>query len=462
LDPGALPGDQVNSRLEVPEGYGVSLFAAGIPGARMLRVTSAGDVLVATARDGRIILLEADRNGDGVADGQRVVLEGLNNPNGLELAAGYLYVGEEDGIGRIIFDASSGTVEGSYERIVDGLPRGGNHWRKTIRLGPDGFLYLAIGSSCNVCVEGDNRRAALLRYTLEGEFVGIYATGLRNSAGFDWSPDTGVLYATDNGRDLLGDDFPPCELNEIVEGGFYGWPFANGARHPDPDLGAGRDEEIAASIAPVHDFRAHNAPLGIAFLRSENHPPPYRNAAIVALHGSWNRSVKDGYKVVSLHFAADGTITERDFFGGFLRDGEVLGRPSEVAEGPDGSVYISDDYGGAVYRIRYGGTDVAAGALSARPRSEGYDPSAVSDAEREAALQLGTALLQSSGCLACHVGSAGQVGASEGLQVLDGLADRYTLEELMSYLSMPNPPMPPFVGDDAQRRALAVYLLETL
>jgi glucose/arabinose dehydrogenase len=223
--------------------------------------------------------------------------------------------------------------------------------------------------------------------------VDTYATGLRNSAGFDWSPDTGVLYATDNGRDLLGDDFPPCELNEIIEGGFYGWPFANGAKRPDPDFGSGRSDEIAASIAPVHEFRAHNAPLGITFLRSENHPPAYRNAAIVALHGSWNRTVKDGYKVVSLHFAADGTITEREFVGGFMRDGEVLGRPSEVAEGPDGAIYISDDYGAAVYRIRYGGTNVAAGARSASPRIEGYDPGAVSDAEREAAFQVGTALV---------------------------------------------------------------------
>jgi len=458
LDPNPVSADQVGHRLVVPDGYGVSLFARGISDARMLRVTSAGDVLVASPRDGRIVLLEADRNGDGSADGQRVLLEGLRRPNGLELAGGYLYVGEEDGIGRITFDARSGTVDGSYQRIVDGLPSGGNHWKKTIRLGPDGLLYLAIGSSCNACVDGDARRAAILRYTLEGEFVDVYATGLRNSAGFDWSPLTGALFATDNGRDLLGDDFPPCELNEIVEGGFYGWPFANGAKVPDPELGAGHATEIDASIAPVHEFRAHNAPLGMTFLRSESHPAAYQNAAIVALHGSWNRSVKDGYKVVSLHFAPDGTITERDFLSGFLHDDEVLGRPAEVAEGPDGAVYVSDDYGGAVYRVSPGGAGAAAGIEYVGPRSEGYDPGGVADAERQAALRVGATLLEASGCLVCHTG---QTGADAGLRVLDELAHRYTLDELMSYLAMPNPPMPPFVGEDAQRRALSVYLLET-
>ena len=264
----------------MPEGYGLSLFATGIADARMLRVTSAGDVLVSTPWDGRIILLEADRNNDGAADGQRVLLEGLTRPNGLDLAGGYLYVGEEDGIGRIAFDPRSGTVEGGYQRIINGLPGGGNHWKKTIRFGPDGLLYVAVGSSCNACIEDDARRAAMLRFTAKGEFVDTYATGLRNSSGSDWSPATGVLYATDNGRDMLGDAFPPCELNAIVEGGFYGWPFANGANVPDPDLGADPPVAVAASLAPAHGFRAHNAPLGIVFLRHDHHPPDYREARL--------------------------------------------------------------------------------------------------------------------------------------------------------------------------------------
>ncbi len=183
---------------------------------------------------------------------------------------------------------------------------------------PDGLLYLTIGSSCNACLEDDERRAAMLRYTPDGKFIDIYATGLRDSAGFDWRGD-GALYATDNGRDLLGDDFPPCELNQIEQGGFYGWPFANGARVPDPDLGTGRGAVIAASIPPVFGFRAHNAPLGIVFLKSEHQRAELRGAALVALHGSWNRSQKDGYKVVALHWDADGSIHASDFRHRFSR-----------------------------------------------------------------------------------------------------------------------------------------------
>ena len=458
LDPNPISAEQVDNQLVVPEGYGVSLFATGIADARMLRVTPAGDVLVSTPRDGRIILLEADRDDDGAADGQRVLLEGLTRPNGLDLADGYLYVGEEDGIGRIAFDPRSGTVEGGYQRIINGLPSGGNHWKKTIRFGPDGLLYVAVGSSCNACVEDDARRAAMLRYTPEGEFVDAYATGLRNSSGFDWSPATGVLYATENGRDMLGDDFPPCELNAIVEGGFYGWPFANGANVPDPDLGAGPPAAIDASIAPAHGFRAHNAPLGIVFLRHDHHPPDYREAAVVALHGSWNRSRKDGYKVVSLHFATDGSIEERDFLTGFLVDDVAIGRPAEVAEGPDGSIYVSDDFGSAVYRIRYGAQSGASITAPADARSVGYDPTAISAQEREAALAVGPAVLAGEGCPVCHVESP---SADPTQFVLTDLRARYTIDELMEYLTIPRPPMPPYDAGVEQRRALAIYLLES-
>jgi hypothetical protein len=187
-----------------------------------------------------------------------------------------------------------------------------------------------------------------MRFHPDGTGGEIYATGLRNAVGFDWRPEDGELYATDNGRDLLGDDFPPCELDHVVQGGFYGWPVANGNRVPDPDFGKGAEARIAASIPPVHGFRAHNAPLGITFLRGQDLPEDYRGAALVALHGSWNRTRKDGYEVVSLHWRADGAIEERDFLTGFLdrSDDEVVGRPVDVAEGPDGAVYVSDDYAG--------------------------------------------------------------------------------------------------------------------
>ena len=458
LDPPPMSAEQVQGRLTVPEGYGVSLFATGIPDVRMLRVTAVGDVLVSTPRDGQVILLEADRNGDGMSDGQRVLLEGLTRPNGLELAGGYLYVAEEDGIGRIAFNPQVGAVNGSYQRIIDGLPRGGNHWKKTIRMGPDGLLYVSVGSSCNVCVENDPRRAALLRYTADGDFVDVFASGLRNSAGFDWVPGSGTLYATDNGRDLLGDDFPPCELNMIIEGGFYGWPFANGSRVPDPDFGGDQQEAIKTSLPPAYEFRAHNAPLGIVFLRHERHLPGYRGAAVVALHGSWNRTKKDGYKVVTLHPGPDGTFEEREFLTGFLVDDVAIGRPTEVAEGPDGSIYVSDDFGSAVYQIRYGNQDPVLFVASTEERSVGYNLATVSDEERVAALSMGSSLLASEGCLACH----GEIAVGDQAQVvLDDLRARYTVDELGEYLLRPTAPMPPYDVPQAARRALAIYLLET-
>ena len=458
MAPAPMTPDRFDGRLSVADGYGVSLFATGISDARVLRVTAAGDVLVSTPRDGQVVLLEADRDGDGAADGRRVLVEGLVRPNGMDISGGYLYIAEEDGVGRIAFDSRLGTTEGPYQRIVEGLPGGGNHWKKTIRFGPDGLLYVAIGSSCNVCVEDDPRRAAIHRYTSEGEFLDVFATGLRNSAGFDWSPTTGAMFATDNGRDLLGDDFPPCELNIVVEDGFYGWPFANGANLPDPDLGADAQEAINTAVSPAHEFRAHNAPLGIVFLRQDNHPSDYREAAIVALHGSWNRTTKDGYKVVSLHFSADGSIEERDFLTGFLTDDTALGRPAEVAEGPDGSIYVSDDLGSAVYRIRYGVDGEVPVATSPQRLGPGYDPIGVDTPERETAIADGPGVLATEGCLVCH----GESPAADVSQiVLTDLGTRYTVDELVEYLAAPRPPMPPYEADANNRRALAIYLLET-
>jgi glucose/arabinose dehydrogenase len=445
-------------RLVVPTGYAVSLFATDVAEARGLRVTGQGDVLVSSPRDGQVVLLEADRDDDGLADGRRVLVDGLNGPTGLDMAGAFLYVGEEDAVGRIGFDSATGAVTGSYQRIIEGLPPGGNHWKKTVRVGPDGLLYVAVGSSCNACVEEDERRAALLRYTTDGTFVDIYATGMRNSGGFDWSPVSGALFATDNGRDMLGDDFPPCELNEIVEGGFYGWPFLNGSNVPDPDLSTERPAALRAAVAPAHAFRPHNAPLGFQFLRHDGHAGDYRHAAVAALHGSWNRSRKDGYKVVSLHFASDGTIEERDFLTGFLRDDTAVGRPADVAEGPDGSIYVSDDFGGAIYRVTQGGLGRGAIAAPLGNDSAGYDPTEIGARERQAAVVAGPDTMDTEGCVACHAPTA----AGRPAQVaLTDLRSRYTLDGLADYLARPNPPMPPHEGDAAARRRLAIYLLET-
>ncbi|MEF3073729.1 sorbosone dehydrogenase family protein [Methylobacter sp. Wu1] len=343
--------EQLSARLRLPPGFSISIYAKNLPGARMLRFTEAGDLLVSLPSDDRVVLLERDDNHDGAPDGRRDLLTGLKRPHGLDFYQGRLYVAETDAIGRVRFDARSRATQGEYERIVTDIPGGGNHWSRTVRFGPDGLMYVSVGSSCNACLENTPKRAALLRYDPDGGHETLFATGLRNTVGFDWHPVTHELFGVDNGRDFLSDDFPPCELNRIEQDKFYGWPYANGNKVPDPDFGAGNEERISGSEAPIHEFAAHASPLGITFLRSKNLPSKFKNSALVALHGSWNRTQKIGYKVVSLHFEPNGAIKERDFITGFERQGDVIGRPVDVAEGPDGAIYISDDFTGSIYRI---------------------------------------------------------------------------------------------------------------
>lgn len=344
----------VDTTLKAPPGFQVSLFATRIPGARVLRFTAAGDLIVSVPHQGRVLLLPRDGGGDGPAGAPRVLLDGLNGPHGVDLHEGMLYVAEEDAVGYIMLNETAGQVSGAYRRITTGLPTGGGHSTRTVRVGPDRKLYVTVGSSCNVCIEDDPRRAAMLRYDLDGGNGEIYAHGLRNSVGFDWRPADGALYATDNGRDWLGDDLPPCELNRIERGAHYGWPYAYGQNIPDPDFGVRADaaEFIAAAKPPEFEFRAHNAPLGMVFIRNPNAPDMLRGAALVALHGSWNRSVRDGYKVVSLHWR-DGKVEQRDFLWGFLENGKVRGRPADVTQGPDGAFYVSDDAAGNIYRVAW-------------------------------------------------------------------------------------------------------------
>jgi glucose/arabinose dehydrogenase len=447
------------ARLRPPAGTAVSVFAADLPDARFMRFTERGGLLVSLPRSGRIVLLQPDGNGDGLSDGRHEVLTGLNRPHGLDLHEGWLYVGETDAVGRVRFDAATGKASGSFERVVKGLPGGGNHWTRTVRFGPDGWMYVSVGSSCNVCAEEDARRATIVRYRPDGSGEEIYATGLRNAVGFDWRPEDGGLYATDNGRDLLGDDFPPCELDRVVPGGFYGWPIANGNRVPDPDFGKGQEARIAESIPPVHGFRAHNAPLGIAFLRGEGVPAAYRGAAVVALHGSWNRTKKDGYKVVSLHWGSDGRIVEKDFLAGFLgtTDDDVIGRPVDVAEGPRGEVYVSDDHAGRIYRVDWQASPARSGIPAApASRAQAASPAQAAPASKEAVAR-GRALWEENACAACHDPKAKVPGMVT--KPLAGLSRRYDAASLAAYMKTPQPPMPAYDLTDAQRADLSAFLL---
>lgn len=336
--------------LAVPAGFGVRVFAARLGAPRFMASDANGVLHVSVPGSGRVLALP-DRDGDGLADGPVVVAEGLDRPHGLAFHDGWLYVAENGRVIRLADDDGDLRADRS-ELVTEDLPAGGGHWTRTLGFGPDGALYVSAGSSCNVCVEADPRRAAISRFEPNGSGGQRFATGLRNSVGFVWHPETGELWATDNGRDWLGDDLPPEELNRIVEGADYGWPRCYGDRAPDPDLGAGAD--CSATEPPAVQLPAHVAPLGLAFLHDASVPAAFQDDLLIALHGSWNRSQPDGYRVVRVAFA-DGQPTGAvaDFAAGWLEAGGFWGRPVQPIVGPDGHVYLSDDHLGVIYRFEY-------------------------------------------------------------------------------------------------------------
>jgi len=450
------PSDKVlKERFKLPDGFRIGVFASGINNARTIAVTETGDILAASMRPGEIILLHRDEDGDGASDGRTVLVSGLGHPHGLALFDGYLYIAETEQIARGRFDTEARTL-GALEVVFAGLPAGGNHTTRTIGFGPDGMLYVAVGSSCNVCIEEQPFRASMLRMNPDGSGATTFATGLRNSVGFDWNPATGGLYATDNGRDLLGDDTPHCELNLLEEGADYGWPYAYDDRQPDPDFGPGNEGKVQASRPMVHGFGAHRAPLGLRFFGQNNAPLGFEGAALAALHGSWNRSELAGYKVVSLHFRADGSVEERDFLTGFELDEDVIGRPVEMAFGSDGGIYISDDYSGTIYKVGWGNISVPGFAVKTKQASEPlveFDAATLFDMTEK-----GAGLYNDNGCAACHDPAA----AADGVQVkiLEGLASRYDIAGLSALFATPPGPMPPFELNKAESEALSVYLLK--
>jgi glucose/arabinose dehydrogenase len=451
--------EALDSRLKLPDGFSLSLYATDLDGIRVVRVTTAGDLIVSTPRTGKVWLVRRPRGGKNVE--KQVLLENLNRPHGIEAYGGWLYVAETDAVGRIRFDAEAGAVSGQYEKIVTHIPEGGMHWTRTIRRGPDGWFYLTVGSNCNAC-EDQPLRAAMHRFKADGSEFETFATGLRNSVDFSWAPWDNRLYATDNGRDLLGDDRPPCELNQVTENGFYGWPYSWGDRQPDPDLGADNPQKVARSTGPVHGFKAHTAPLGIVFLDGSQLPTAFQRSALVAQHGSWNRTQKSGYRVVSLHWDSSGTISERDFLTGFELNEEVIGRPAFVEQGPDGAIYISDDFNGSIYRVAYGEKPINNGVTPTptSPHRSNNSPSANVAHSTEALGQqitTGEELYQQYDCASCHHPDR----AAEGLVSvpLVSLNERYSQFSLSDFLAAPTPPMPAFPLTSDERDALAAYLL---
>lgn len=443
----------LQQRLQPAPGFNVSLYANNLGYVRFMAFAENGDLLISQPRQGQILQLKADANGDGQPDAQTPLLTQLQRPHGLAFHNDWLYVAESNAIGRIRFDHGSGSTIGDYQQIVTGLTDNGNHWTKSLLIHND-TLLVSMGSTCNVCEEKDPRRATIMQFDLDGSNARIYASGLRNSVGLDAAPWNGEVYATDNGRDLLGDDYPPCELNHIEAGQFYGWPYINGFGDLDPDFGKGKDSLLETAQSPVFGFAAHNAPLGMRFINRATVPEGYERTALVALHGSWNRSTPDGYKVIALDWAADGSISSRDFLSGFEQDGDVIGRPVDIAEGRDGCIYISDDYSGSVYRACYG---QAQQASNNAPTATTTGIETLNTQTIELASHSAKALISQHQCLECHhLNGEGNLISGKSLAQLQG---RYQIKTLSDYFLSPNPPMPQLDLSDAERNHLAVYLL---
>lgn len=379
LEPSPVPyGPTTASRLKAPLGFTVSVFASGLKNVRWLVVAPNGDVYASRREQGDVLLLR-DTNGDGRADHQRVVAQNINYAHGLALKDGRLYIVSD----KKVFSANV-AADGSLDtprQLVDDLPDAGQHPNRTIAAGPDGWMYVTVGSTCNNCRETHPESATVLRMRPDGSAREVVAAGLRNTIGFDWHPVTGALYGFDHGSDFRGDDQPPEELNEIRPNTHYGWPWCFGERVPDrfqvnepPNTTKG--EFCPTTQAPALAYTAHAAPIGFTFYRGTQFPPEYRTSGFAAMRGSWNRAQPSGFKVVRVVFDAAGRPERiEDFVTGWLvppnaalkdagpraTDAEraeasrpaQLGRLAGLAVAGDGSLLVAEDQNGVIYRVRY-------------------------------------------------------------------------------------------------------------
>ncbi|WP_292466261.1 PQQ-dependent sugar dehydrogenase [Methanolobus sp.] len=328
-------------------------FGGPSPGPRMMMIKD--DLLFVSIPNKGLIAVLPDRNGDNLADEVQVFISDLDYPHSTDYYDGWFYIAEESRVIRVRDDDNDLVAdEGSLQVLIDTLPTGG-HYTRTVKV-HNGELYLSLGSSCNVCYESNDMRAAISKSDLDGSNFTVFAKGLRNSVGLAFHPLTGDLYGTDNGRDWLGDDLPPDEINHITEGGDYGWPECYGKNIYDTDFNTGEYTgnlcNDTGKIPSFVDLQAHSAPLGLTFYDGDSFPEEYQGDLFVCFHGSWNRQEPTGYKVVSIDMD---TREVSDFATGWLRAATISGRPVDVVVADDGSLFVSDDNAGKIYRIYYTG-----------------------------------------------------------------------------------------------------------
>lgn len=344
---GGLPLDQVR----LPPGFTIDVFAAGVDNARQMALSPSGVLFVGSRGAGQVYaIVDADK--DHRADRVVTIASGLSMPSGVAFRDGALYVAE---ISRVIrFDRIESRLDNPPAPVVVNgtFPTERHHGWKFIAFGPDGLLYVPVGAPCNICESRDPRFASITRMKPDGSGFEVFASGIRNSVGFDWHPQTRELWFTDNGRDLLGDEAPSDELNRAPKAGLhFGYPYCHAGSIKDPEFGSAR--ACGEFTPPAQKLGPHVAAIGMRFYTGQMFPAEYRNQVFVAEHGSWNRSTPIGYRV-SLVKVQDGkAVSYTPFAEGWLQGSKPWGRPADVLVAPDGALLVADDFADVIYRISY-------------------------------------------------------------------------------------------------------------
>jgi glucose/arabinose dehydrogenase len=343
--------DKLLQNIRVPAGFQLEVYADNVPGARSMAIGAQGTLFVGTRSTS--VYAISGTPGTGLKPTVRTIASKLNMPNGVAFRDGSLYVAEINRILRYDNIESSLTHVPEPKVVRDDLPKDRHHGWKYIAFGPDGKLYVPIGAPCNICNEP--KYANINRMNADGSNFEVFAHGIRNSVGLTWHPVTKELWFTDNGRDYLGDDQPPCELNVAPRAGLdFGFPYCHGKDIKDPEFG--KLGECSRATPPVQSLGAHVAPLGVKFYTGKAFPEKYRNQVLIAEHGSWNRSTKNGYRLTLVRVDGHQSLGYEPFVTGFNRGDEVFGRPVDLLVLEDGSLLISDDSAGAIYRLTYSAT----------------------------------------------------------------------------------------------------------
>ena len=359
-----IPQNLTEFPLKLTDGFSISIFAENLVAPRVMAYDPVGNMLVSVPSKGKVFALLPDKNGDGMSDETKTLIAGLKNPHGIavkcqETGACKIYIAETDKVRMYDYDEQNFKLKNPKD-VVD-LPADGGHTTRTLMFLPypnDNKLLISVGSSCNVCDEKDWRRAKILVVNADGSNLQTYARGLRNSVFMAIHPVTGKIWATEMGRDLLGDNLPPDEVNIIGEENNYGWPVCYGKNIHDTNFDKNtyirNPCEEPFETESYIDIPAHSAPLGLAFFPEEGWPEEYWYNLLVAYHGSWNRTEPTGYKIARYKLDANGKyIGVEDFITGWLNGSNALGRPVDIMIQPGGTIFISDDKAGVIYRVKY-------------------------------------------------------------------------------------------------------------